>query len=256
MKIQWKQYIFREQYHKPPEWYKSLIIKAIAAQCEYLAVLYWKSQKMAIPLGKTQLLSSMPCFPLAAWAAPAYLCELGESQWNPWGWQCRYTRHINSRGENPSWVATDCERLQKHSGVHRRLQGLLQARASGFFFSFLQKHKQFGKVCKSSSRGTPSLKTRAAPGFAVLCLGYISPHTQIRGTGTICTKTGRCTRGRHAAFPLLTSFTVFWFTVPCVLFHNVPDHAAVPAHFRYLSEAQLPVFICRQCIFELLQMCT
>lgn len=65
---EWKQNIGLsiKQYHKTQEGYKLFIIKAILTQCEYLAVIYWKTQKMATPLGRTLELFLTPSFSLAA----------------------------------------------------------------------------------------------------------------------------------------------------------------------------------------------
>lgn len=214
---------------------------------------------MAISLGWTQLLSSMLCFPLAAWVAPACLCDLGESQWNPGGDSAGTSDTPIPEGKTLSGHHR-CQSLQKHPGVcRRRLQGLLQVSVSGCFFLFCRTTNNLAKFV-SPWAGHPQPQGNSCPWICSFMSGAHFLNTWrkahcVRGTDTICTKTGSCTTDSHAAFLLLTSFIIFWFTVTCVLFHNIPDHAAIPEHFRCLSEAQLPVFICRQRIVELLQMC-
>lgn len=108
---------------------------------------------------------SCPC--LSLWAG-------GESL-EPLGWQCKYPRHTNSKGKTPHGspqVVRGCKNLQ--GCAEEGYRAFFKLQFQGVFFPFLQSHKQFSKVCESLSRGTPSLMTRAVPGFAVLCLGHIS----------------------------------------------------------------------------------
>lgn len=198
----------------------------------------------------------MPCFPLAAWAAPACLFELGESQWNPGGDSAGTPDTPIPEGKTPhgsQQLVRSCRNIQ--GCMEKGYRVFCKLVFQGFFFLFCRTTNNLARFVNPRV-GAPLASRQELPLGLQFCVwGTFPQHTRTRGTGTTCTEKERCTRDSHAAFLLLTSFIIFWFTVTYVLFHNIPDHAAIPAHFGCLSEAQLPVLICRQCISDLLQMC-
>lgn len=101
-------------------------------------------------------------FPSGSLSCPACLCDLGESQWNPWGDSSGILDTPIPEGKTLSGHHR-CQSLQKHPGVcRRRLQGLLQVSVSGCFFLFCRTTNNLAKFV-SPWAGHPQPQGNSCP---------------------------------------------------------------------------------------------
>lgn len=175
--MQWKQNILREQYHKPQSGTGHSLSRQYQHNVSILPFYTGNHKRWPFPLeGPSCSLQCLVCLwqpelPLpvsVSWGrvtgTPGVTVQVPQTPLVPKGKPLMGPHRLSE--------ARGCKNLQGCAEEGYRVFFKLQFQ--GVFFPFLQSHKQFSKVCESLSRGTPSLMTRAAPGFAVLCLGHIS----------------------------------------------------------------------------------
>lgn len=210
-------------------------ISTIWVFCLYISSFILEITKNGHSLWKDPVALYNALFASGSLSCPCLSLWAGGGLVEPPGWQCKYPRHTNSKGKTPSGspqVVRGCKNVQGCAEESYRVFCKLQFQ--GVFFLFCRTTNNLAGFV-SPWGGAPPASWQELPLDLQFCVwGTFPQHTDQRH-GHHLPKDRKCTRNSHAAFLLLTNFRTFCFTVTWVLFHNIPDHAAIPAHFTCLA---------------------